>query len=99
MVQLMEEDVLMRERQLRLAAERKLEIKQKELVEANQKLSSHAISLSSKIVDQRKVVTELEGENTKINDDLERANDQIVQVERLLGNALETIKDLSLIHI
>lgn len=93
MVQLMEEDVLMRERQLRLAAERKLEIKQKELVEANQKLSSHAISLSSKIVDQRKVVTELEGENTKINDDLERANDQIVQVERLLGNALETIKD------
>lgn len=57
-------DELSRERRARLAAERLLEQKQAELKNANRKLSQHALSLSDQIVDQRKVLAELEGHRT-----------------------------------
>lgn len=87
------EQDLARERRARLSAERLLDQKQRELKAANKKLSEHALSLSGQIVDQRKVVQQLEGENTKVSQDLEKANDKVVAVERLLWDALETIKD------
>ncbi len=93
MEQISPEQEIARERRARLAAERLLDQKQKELKAANRKLSEHALSLSGQIVDQRKVVQELEGENTKVSQDLEKANDKVVKVERLLWDALETIQD------
>lgn len=86
-------DELMAERRSRLAAERLLDQKQAELVAANRKLSAHALSLSGQIVDQRRVVQELEGENTKVAQDLEAANHKVVAVERLLWDAVDTIQD------
>lgn len=84
---------LMTERRARLAAERLLEQKSGELVAANRKLSAHALSLSGQIVDQRRVVEELEGQNTKVAQDLEAANHKVVAVERLLWDAVDTIQD------
>jgi len=87
------DDELMRERRARLAVERKLEHKQKELVEANRKLSNHALALSGKIIDQRRMVENLEGENNKVSEDLRTAKTKVQMVERLLWDALETIQD------
>ncbi|NNK77901.1 MAG: response regulator [Litoreibacter sp.] len=86
-------DELSRERRARLAAERLLEQKQAELKNANRKLSQHALSLSDQIVDQRKVVAELEGQNSQVHEDLEKANVKVTEVERLLWDALESIPD------
>ncbi|MFY0693236.1 MAG: response regulator [Paracoccaceae bacterium] len=86
-------DELSRERRARLAAERLLEQKQAELKTANRKLSQHALSLSDQIVDQRKVVAELQGENSQVQEDLEKANVKVTEVERLLWDALESIPD------
>ena len=47
---------LVRERRARLAAERLLEQKSRELFAANEKLAIHARSLSDQIVEQRQVV-------------------------------------------
>jgi len=47
---------LAKERRARLAAERMLEHKQRELFAANEKLALHARSLSNQIVEQRQVV-------------------------------------------
>ncbi|WP_134016710.1 ATP-binding protein [Litoreibacter halocynthiae] len=86
-------DDLMRERRARLAAERLLEQKQAELTAANRKLSAHALDLSGQIVDQRRVVQELEGQNTRVAKDLVAANHKVVAVERLLWDAIDTIRD------
>lgn len=83
----------MQERRGRLAAERLLEQKQAELTAANRKLSAHALDLSGQIVDQRRVVQELEGQNTRVAQDLEAANHKVVAVERLLWDAIDTIRD------
>ncbi len=87
------EDALILERRKRLAAERKLELKEQELTEANRQLKSHALSLSTKIVDQRKVMTALEYEKLQATGDLEKAKDQVARIERQLWDALETIRD------
>ena len=84
---------LMQERRARLAAERLLEQKQAELTAANRKLSAHALDLSGQIVDQRRVVQELEGQNTRVAKDLVAANHKVVAVERLLWDAIDTIRD------
>lgn len=87
------EKELTRERRARLAAERLLEQKQAELMAANRKLSQHALSLSGQIVDQRKVVQQLQGQNSQVSEDLVKANNKVVVVEQLLWDALETIHD------
>jgi len=88
------------ERRARLAAERLLEQKKRELFAANQKLALHARSLSDQIVEQRhglqRALTEaesLKGENSKVRVDLERANSAALIARRRLWDALETIED------
>ncbi|MEM9582231.1 MAG: ATP-binding protein [Pseudomonadota bacterium] len=87
------EQELAQERRARLAAERLLDQKQLELKEANKQLSDHALSLSDKIFDQREVVNTLQGENTRVSEDLEKANTRVEKTERILWAALENIPD------
>ena len=87
------QEELARERRARLAAERLLDLKKKELGAANQQLSNHALQLSGTIIDQRKVVSTLQGENNRVVEDLHRAKDKVIAVERLLWDALENIPD------
>lgn len=92
--------LLAQERRARLAAERLLEQKSRELFAANKKLSAHARMLSDEIVVKSAEATtyrteaeELKGENTQVRADLQRANKQAVKAERRLWEALETIQD------
>lgn len=87
------EQEMAQERRARLSAERRLEQKERELRAANRQLSAHALSLSSQVIDQRKTVEILEGENTKFSEDLERVTQKAVSIEKLLWNALESMRD------
>ncbi len=91
---------LVKERRARLAAERLLEQKSRELFAANQKLSLHARTLSDQIVEQRQVVKSalsqaeaLKGQNSRFVDDLERAHTAAVMAERRLWDSINTIED------
>ena len=91
---------LARERRSRLAAERLLEQKKRELSAANAQLSQHARSLSNQIVEQRQGLetarheTEtLKGQNTLVRSDLERATNAAEIAQRRLWEAFETIQD------
>ncbi|MEI6097719.1 MAG: response regulator [Alphaproteobacteria bacterium] len=91
---------LAKERRARLAAERLLEQKSRELFAANEKLSLHARSLSDQIVVQREVVksalTEaeaLKGQNNRIYVDLNRAQTTAVMAERRLWDSINTFQD------
>ena len=93
-------DKLVKERRARLAAERLLEQKQRELCDANQRLSLHARDLSETVVEQRQVLqharheTEtLKGRNHQVESDLERARTAAQLAQRRLWEALETIRD------
>ncbi|WP_343116402.1 response regulator [Ostreiculturibacter nitratireducens] len=88
------------ERRARLAAERLLEHKKRELFAANQKLAMHARALSDQIVEQRqgleRAISEaesLKGENSRVLGDLERAHSAAQIAQRRLWQALETIRD------
>ncbi len=88
---------LVKERRARLAAERLLEQKSRELFAANEKLAIHARSLSDQIVEQRQVVKSalseaelLKNQNTRFVEDLDRAHTAAVMAERRLWDALET---------
>ena len=91
---------LSRERRARLAAERLLEQKSRELFAANEKLGLHARSLSDQIVVQREVTRSalskaevLEGENSRFVQDLDRAHTTAVMAERRLWDSINTIND------
>ncbi|NEY89659.1 response regulator [Tabrizicola oligotrophica] len=91
---------LARERRARLAAERLLEQKSRELFAANEKLARHARALSDQIVEQRQVVksalTEaelLKGQNSRVLGDLDRAQSAAVMAERRLWDSIDTIPD------
>jgi len=91
---------LAKERRARLAAERLLDQKSRELFAANEKLALHARALSDQIVEQRQVVksalTEaelLKGQNTQVKGDLDRAHSAAVMAERRLWDSINTIKD------
>ncbi|WP_083947604.1 response regulator [Phaeovulum vinaykumarii] len=91
---------LAQERRARLAAERLLEQKKRELFSANQKLAMHARALSDQIVEQRhglerarSEAESLKGENSRVRTDLERANSAALIAQRRLWDALETIAD------
>lgn len=90
----------MKERRARLAAERLLDQKSRELFAANEKLAIHARSLSDQIVEQRHVVrsalseTELlKGQNLRFVDDLDRAHTAAVMAERRMWDSINTIRD------
>ncbi|SEM61730.1 hypothetical protein SAMN04488103_101642 [Gemmobacter aquatilis] len=91
---------LAKERRARLAAERLLEQKSRELFAANEKLALHARSLSDQIVEQRQVVKSalseaeaLKGQNLRFLSDLERAHTAAVMAERRLWDSINTIRD------
>ena len=93
-------DKLAQERRARLAAERLLEQKKRELFSANEKLALHARALSEQIVQQRhglqRALTEaesLKGENSRVRGDLERATSVALIAQRRLWDAVETIED------
>ena len=91
---------LAKERRARLAAERLLEQKSRELLIANQKLALHARGLSDQIVEQRQVTKValseaelLKGQNTRFLSDLEVAHSTAVMAERRLWDSIDTIRD------
>jgi signal transduction histidine kinase/CheY-like chemotaxis protein len=93
-------DRLAKERRARLAAERLLEQKSRELFAANDKLAMHARALSDQIVEQRRAVktalTEaevLKGQNSRFMGDLEKAHTAAVMAERRLWDSINTIPD------
>ena len=87
------QDEYKKERRARLAAERLLEQKQSQLQAANRKLSQHAINLSGQIVDQRKVLDKLQGENSEATAQSLKANHKALAAERLLWDAVKSIQD------
>ena len=91
---------LVRERRARLAAERLLEQKSRELFAANEKLAIHARALSDQIVEQRQVVKSalvqaetLKDQNLRFVEDLDRAHTAAVMAERRLWDAINTVRD------
>ncbi|MFN3993215.1 MAG: response regulator [Tabrizicola flagellatus] len=91
---------LVRERRARLAAERLLDQKSRELHAANEKLAIHARALSDQIVEQRQAVKSarseaelLKHQNTRFVEDLDRAHTAAVMAERRLWDAINTIRD------
>ncbi|WP_050525927.1 hybrid sensor histidine kinase/response regulator, partial [Pseudorhodobacter aquimaris] len=93
-------DRLAKERRARMAAERLLEQKQRELFAANEKLALHARALSNQIVEQRHVtkaaVNEaemLKGQNLKFISDLEAAHTTAVMAERRLRDSVNALHD------
>ena len=93
-------DALAQERRARLAAERLLELKQKELFAANEQLSRHALKLSDEIVEKREevetvrhVAEELRDEKQQVLQDLETAHHEVDIAQRRLWHSVETIID------
>ena len=91
---------LAQERRARLAAQRLLDQKSRELFAANEKLSLHARSLSDQIVQQRQVVNSalseaetLKGQAGRFVEDLDRAHTAAVMAERRLWDSINTIDD------
>ncbi|MDA5556802.1 response regulator [Shimia sp. MMG029] len=81
------------ERRARLAAERLLELKKRELYAANRKLGKHAAQLSNEIVEARATVETVTKENNKFRSDLETAQERADKAERRLWHSLSTIRD------
>ncbi|MEM9247374.1 MAG: ATP-binding protein [Pseudomonadota bacterium] len=86
-------DRLATERRGRLAAERLLELKSRELFEANKKLSQHARSLSGQIIEQRGEAERLKEHTEQVKADLQRAEHHVEVIERRLWDSVETITD------
>jgi hypothetical protein len=91
---------LVKERRARLAAERLLEQKSRELFAANEKLAIHARNLSDQIVQQRQAVRSalseaevLKDQNLRFVDDLDRAHTTAVMAERRLWDSINTMRD------
>ena len=88
------------ERRARLAAERLLDQKQRELFAANEKLALHTRSLADQIVEQRSVThaalseaEKLKGQNSRFLTDLDAAHTHAVMAERRLRDSVNTIRD------
>lgn len=81
------------ERRARLAAERLLELKKRELYAANRKLGKHAARLSNEIVETRAEFETVVNENKKFRNDLESAKERADQAERRLWHSIATIRD------
>ncbi|MFN3292673.1 MAG: response regulator [Gemmobacter sp.] len=91
---------LARERRARLAAERLLEQKSRELQAANEKLALHAKALSEQVLEQRHAAASarsqaevLRGQNSRFLSDLDRAHTAAVMAERRLWDSINTLLD------
>ncbi|SMX46672.1 hybrid sensor histidine kinase/response regulator [Actibacterium lipolyticum] len=87
------EKKLAEERRARLAAERLLEQKSRELFDANRKLSVHARHLSDEIVETKQQAEALRGMNNQVQAELEVVTHAVAIAERRLWDSLETIRD------
>lgn len=81
------------ERRARLAAERLLELKQRELYAANRKLGRHAAQLSNEIVETRAEIDTVVTENKRFRSDLATEKVRADQAERRLWHSIATIRD------
>ncbi|MAY87708.1 MAG: hybrid sensor histidine kinase/response regulator [Pseudooceanicola sp.] len=86
-------NMLSEERRARLAAERKLELKEAELSAANRKLGRHALALTREIGETRAEVATVRDENERVKSDLSVANQKIQVAERRLWHSIRTIQD------
>ena len=91
---------LAQERRARLAAERLLEQKSRELHAANEKLALHARALTEQVMEQRHAAASarsqaevLRGQNSRFLTDLDRAHTAAVMAERRLWDSIDTIRD------
>jgi signal transduction histidine kinase/DNA-binding response OmpR family regulator len=91
---------LAKERRARLAAERLLEWKSRELFAANEKLSLQARGLSEQVIEERQSAhaarseaERLKGQNLRYLGDLDRAHTAAVMAERRLRESIDTIRD------
>ncbi len=91
---------LAQERRARLAAERRLEWKSRELAAANEKLALHARALSNQVVEERQSAHaarseahRLKDQNDRYLEDLDRAHTVSVMAERRLRTSIDTIRD------
>ena len=91
---------LAQERRARLAAQRLLEQKSRELFAANEKLGIHARALSDQVVEQRQAVRTalseaetLKGQAGRFVQDLDRAHTAAVMAERRLWDSINTLED------
>ena len=87
------EEQLLAERRARLAAERKLDQKSRELFEANARLARHARSLSDEIVEKREAARAAEGRASEAQSALQQMEAAYAIAERRLWSALETVED------
>ncbi|MCO8143658.1 response regulator [Rhodovulum tesquicola] len=81
------------ERRKRLAAERLLDQKSRELFEANRRLSQHALHLSEEITETRQTAEDLRGQNTQVLTELAEVSLEADVVKQRLWDSLETVKD------
>ncbi len=84
---------LAEERRARLAAERRLELKQAELHAANRKLGQHALALTRRIGVTEAEVATVRDENKKVKSDLTLANEKVEIAERRLWLSIQSIQD------
>ncbi|MEY4982979.1 MAG: hypothetical protein RIR62_1245, partial [Pseudomonadota bacterium] len=91
---------LLKERRARLAAERLLEHKSRELAAANERLALQARALSQEVREQRQVVTRAQSEafvlkdqNARFLSDLNRAHTAAVMAEKRLRSSIDAVRD------
>lgn len=87
------EQQLAQERRARLAAEKLLSQKKRELTDANRKLAQHAQDLSAEIVETRCQAERLRGQHVRVVSELEQVSNACAIAERRLWDSLETIRD------
>lgn len=84
---------LARERRARMAAERLLDLRQRELAEANAQLGRHANALSEQIVEKREEAENLRGKAARALEDLRHANEEVDIAKQRLWDSIETFQD------
>ncbi|TCO69583.1 hybrid sensor histidine kinase/response regulator [Rhodovulum euryhalinum] len=84
---------LANERRKRLAAERLLDQKSRELFEANRRLAQHARTLSDEIIETRQTAEELRGQNSLVLSELAEVSQEADVAKQRLWDSLETVKD------
>ena len=84
---------LIRERRARLAAERMLALRQRELEEANALLGRHANALTEEVVERREEAEDLREQTDQALQDLKVAQTEIHIAKRRLWDSIETIED------
>ncbi|MCE8471337.1 hybrid sensor histidine kinase/response regulator, partial [Rhodovulum sulfidophilum] len=86
-------DKLARERRARLAAERLLERKSRELFDANRRLALQARALSEEVDLTRQAADELRGCNDKVMTELAEVSKAFTVAKQRLWDSLETVRD------